>query len=94
MNQKYMMHQEKEADRMTYHVMPTEGDDGYPSRRLLDMFRIVSASISAAYVSNSRFQLAGAFSGIPYLEAKEGVVSRRRMPRVSIHYIYFLHMCV
>ena len=46
-------------------------------------FRTVAAAVSASFLTQSRFQLAGAFSGIPYLEAQGGVVSRRRMPRVS-----------
>ena len=46
-------------------------------------FKTVSAAVRAAFTVNSRFHLAGAFIGIPYLEAADGVLSRRRMPRVG-----------
>ncbi len=45
-------------------------------------FRTVAAAVSASFLTQSRFQLSGAFAGIPYMEAQGGVVSRRRMPRV------------
>ena len=45
-------------------------------------FRTVSAAVRAAFSVQSRFHLAGAFAGIPYLEAANGVLSRRRLPRV------------
>ncbi len=45
-------------------------------------FRTVAAAVSASFLTQSRFQLSGAFTGIPYLEAQGGIVSRRRMPRV------------
>ena len=55
----------------------------FQSCELYYRFRTVAAAVSASFLTQSRFQLAGAFSGIPYLEAQGGVVSRRRMPRVS-----------
>ncbi|KAI0230682.1 Unconventional myosin-XIX [Lamellibrachia satsuma] len=49
-------------------------------------FRTVSAAVRAAFTVQSRFHLAGAFAGIPYLEAANGVLSRRRMPRVPVRF--------
>lgn len=60
---------------------PTHG--GMSARSATDAFKNVAAAVSAAFLCQSKFQLAGAFRGIPYIEAHKGVLSRRRMPRVS-----------
>ena len=57
--------------------------DTSPSVSTVTGFKTVSAAVRAAFTVNSRFHLAGAFIGIPYLEAADGVLSRRRMPRVG-----------
>ena len=51
-------------------------------------FRTVSAAVRAAFTVQSRFHLAGAFPGIPYLEAAGGVLTRRRISRVSHNFIF------
>ena len=76
----------------------------FQSCELYYRFRTVAAAVSASFLTQSRFQLAGAFSGIPYLEAQGGVVSRRRMPRVSFimyfrssyckHYVEFIQVII
>ena len=53
-------------------------------------FRTVSAAVRAAFTVQSRFHLAGAFHGIPYLEAAGGVVTRRRISRVSHSFMKLL----
>ena len=76
----------------TRHCVMSDDTDGVTSDDVGDTpqlvstvtgFKTVSAAVRAAFTVNSRFHLAGAFIGIPYLEAADGVLSRRRMPRVG-----------
>ena len=53
-----------------------------PPARPLTALRTVSAAVGAAFLTGRCLQLAGAFAGVPYLEAHAGILSRRRMPRV------------
>ena len=68
----------------TYHLVPSPRRTSR-SRPATEAFRTVAAAISAAFLTQHRFTLAGAFTGIPYFEAKAGILSRRRMPRVRKH---------
>lgn len=65
--------------RVTFHTEDTFSSTLFKHK---DGFHNVAAAMTAAFLTQKRFQLSGAFSGIPYLEAQNCVVSRRRMPRV------------
>ena len=80
---KYLVENEKSSDGMTYHIVRSP-HPAYPgSKPMSDVFRNVASAISAAFLTQRRFHLSGAFNGIPYFEAHRGIVSRRRLPRVS-----------
>ena len=49
-------------------------------------YKNVAEGIVSAFVSGKRFELVGGFTGLPYLEAQNGVLSKRRMPRVTIRF--------
>ena len=57
-------------------------------RTYRDAFHSVAAAVSAAFMTRRKFHLAGAFNGIPYFEAKDGILSRRRMPKVHAVVIF------
>lgn len=78
----YVVCEERSDGCNTYHIMPSPCPGGRRERPA-EVLRRVTTSISTTYLSRWRFNLAGAFRGIPYLEAQNGIVSRRRMPRVS-----------
>ena len=79
----YLMRSEQEAEGTTYHIIRSPHPEYPGSKPVADVFRTVSAAISAAFLTRRRFHLAGAFTGIPYLEAEKGILSRRRLPRVG-----------
>ena len=56
---------------------------GTPGRTAAEAYACVSAAVSAAFLNAHRFQLCGALRGIPYFEACDGVLTRRRLPRVQ-----------
>ncbi len=82
--EQYLVMREKTPEGVTYHVHRSPDCRRFlGSRNASEVFRTVGAAVSAAFLTHRRFNMSGAFSGIPYFEAHDGIVSRRRMPRVS-----------
>ena len=79
----YLLSRETRGDSVTYHIIRSPSRHHPASVAAGDVFRTVAAAISAAFLTQRRFHLRGAFTGIPYFEAQNSVISRRRMPRVG-----------
>jgi hypothetical protein len=79
----YVVDQEVDADGVTYHISPSPQRRRHESKTASQAYHTIALAISASFVNQARFRLAGAFAGLPYFEAQDGILSRRRMPRVS-----------
>ena len=86
-NDSYLVAMEKTDDGTMYNIYKRPSKKAPGAKSAKDVYKNVSAALMAAYLNQRRFQLAGAFNGIPYLEAQNGILSRRRMPRVSVLYV-------
>lgn len=78
---------------VTYHISPSPHCRKAERKSVVEAYQAVSAAISASFLRGSRFRMAGAFTGMPYFEAQDGILSRRRMPRVSSFLLYSPTFC-